>query len=122
MGETGYCCIRDIADALGFGATGLNDAKGFRKRSIYAGLLDTGGSKRGRSIYAQPPEWFCGIVLRWRPTDSLYWLQSEYEIGIGRIGFTAEEIAPLRLSTGILRGSAQRHPLDSALPRSHRIP
>jgi hypothetical protein len=37
------------------------------------------------------------------------------------IGFSAEEIAPLRLSTGILKGSAQRHPLDRALPRSHRI-
>ena len=39
----------------------------------------------------------------------------------GRIGFSAEEIAPLRLSTGSLKGSAQRHPLDRALPRSHRI-
>ena len=40
---------------------------------------------------------------------------------LGRIGFSAEEIAPLRLSTGILKGSAQRHPLDRALPRSHRV-
>ena len=38
-----------------------------------------------------------------------------------RIGFSVEKIAPLRLSTGILKGSAQRHPLDRALPRSHRV-
>jgi hypothetical protein len=40
---------------------------------------------------------------------------------LGRTGFRTEEIAPLRLSTGILKASAQRHPLGRVLPRAHRV-
>jgi hypothetical protein len=60
---------------------------------------------------SRPPRQMAGAPTRDRRTDRRL---------LGRIGFSAEEIAPLRLSTGTLKGSAQCIRWI-ALYRAHRV-